>query len=224
MKKFIVDTGEKKYIVKAKDAKRAVELVKKIDDAGWFNLTIIELEDSSELTLTKLVKDVKKIVRHRVAEITNGRFDADVLRLQVLVVEDGRTTKFNWMEVPIAYRLSLKALRELSAEAEHKIYKVQSEIKAKLKQFAGKQIYKDKSIATDSFEDAEHIDDANISYIKICKVCNHYKPGNKGYCDVAGRYQAINVANNCPYFSGEKYAFDRDRAHAFRRGPLKFGK
>lgn len=167
MKKFIVDAGKKKYIVKANDAKRAVELVKKINDAGWFNLTIIELEDSSELTLTKLVKDVKKIVRHRVAEITNGRFDADVLRLQVLVVEDGRTTKFNWMEVPIAYRLSLKALRELSAEDEHKVYKVQSEIKAKLKQFAGKQIYKDKSIATDSFEDAPKITQLSRNFGRV---------------------------------------------------------
>jgi len=32
MKKFIVDTGKKKYIVKAKDAEYAVELVKTIDD------------------------------------------------------------------------------------------------------------------------------------------------------------------------------------------------
>ena len=32
MKKFIVDTGKKKYRIKANDAKRAVVLVKKIDD------------------------------------------------------------------------------------------------------------------------------------------------------------------------------------------------
>lgn len=163
MKTFIVDTGKKKYKVKANNAEHAVKLIKKIDDeasqlqindAGWFGLTIIELQDSSELTLTKLVKDVKKIVRYTVAEITNGRFDAGVLRLQVLV-KDLMTNKFTWMEVPIAYRLSYDTLRKLRAEAEYKADKAQSEINAKLKQFAGKQIYKNNSIATDSFIDDE---------------------------------------------------------------------
>ena len=62
-------------------------------------------------------------------------------------------------------------------------------------------------------------DMANIIYIKTCKVCDHYKPGKKGYCDTLGGYQVINVANGCPHFSGEKYAFDRDRAHTVGERP-----
>lgn len=45
MKKFIVDTGKKKYIVKAKDAKRAVELVKKIDDKIKKPYSIVKIEN-----------------------------------------------------------------------------------------------------------------------------------------------------------------------------------
>ena len=45
MKKFIVDTGEKKYIVKAKDAKRAVELVKKIDDKIKKPYSVVKIEN-----------------------------------------------------------------------------------------------------------------------------------------------------------------------------------
>jgi len=40
MKKFIVDTGKKKYSVKAKDAEHAVELVKKIDDEDDIGLSL----------------------------------------------------------------------------------------------------------------------------------------------------------------------------------------
>ncbi len=64
----------------------------------------------------------------------------------------------------------------------------------------------------------------NIIYIKTCKVCDHYKPGKNGYCDTLGGYQVINVANGCPHFSGEKYAFDRDRAHAVGERPSTFSK
>lgn len=149
MKKFIVDTGKKKYSVEANDAEHAVELVKKIADAGWFDFTLIEIQDSTELTLTKLVKDVKKVVRRTVAEITNGRFDSGTLRLQVLV-KDNMTNKFNWMELPISYGLSYDVLIKLHTEDKNKAKKAQSEINAKLKQFAGKQLYKDKSIVSDS--------------------------------------------------------------------------
>ena len=72
--------------------------------------------------------------------------------------------------------------------------------------------------------DRKEQDMANIIYIKICKVCDHYKPGKKGYCDTLGGYQAINVANGCPHFSGEKYAFDRDRAHTVGERPSTFSK
>jgi len=65
---------------------------------------------------------------------------------------------------------------------------------------------------------------ANIIYIKTCKVCNHFKPGNRGYCDKIGGYQVINVANGCPHFSGERYAFNRDRAQTVGERPSTFSK
>jgi hypothetical protein len=65
---------------------------------------------------------------------------------------------------------------------------------------------------------------ANISYIKICKKCKHFSKDNKGLCPILGKYQVINVANSCEYFDGEKYKFDRDKAHAIGERPSTFGK
>lgn len=65
---------------------------------------------------------------------------------------------------------------------------------------------------------------ANIVYVKICKVCNHFKQGNRGYCDKIGGFQVTNVANGCPHFSGEKYSFNRDRAQTVGERPSTFSK
>ena len=66
---------------------------------------------------------------------------------------------------------------------------------------------------------------SNISYIKICKNCKHYELyKNKSICPVLGKRQLINVANNCEYFEGEKYKFDRDKAHAIGERPSTFSK
>lgn len=63
MKKFIVDTGKKKYIVKAKDAKRAVELIKKTDDNA--------IDDSPKITQLS-----RNFGRVRVLE-RNGYFEIE---------------------------------------------------------------------------------------------------------------------------------------------------
>lgn len=65
---------------------------------------------------------------------------------------------------------------------------------------------------------------SNIIEIKVCKVCDHYKPGSKGYCSTLGGYQVINVANSCPHFSGEKYKFDRNRSVVIGERPSTFSR
>jgi hypothetical protein len=65
---------------------------------------------------------------------------------------------------------------------------------------------------------------ANIYYIQVCKVCNHYNPNSKGFCKTLNKTQVINVANDCPYFEGEKYKFDRDKAMAMGERPSTFNK
>lgn len=65
---------------------------------------------------------------------------------------------------------------------------------------------------------------SNIIEIKVCKACDHYKQGNKGYCSTLGGYQVTNVANGCPHFSGDKYKFDRDKARAIGERPSTFSK
>lgn len=64
----------------------------------------------------------------------------------------------------------------------------------------------------------------NIIYIKICKVCEHYKKENKGRCDTLGKFQTINTANSCPHFSGDKYAFNRNKAKTIGERPSTFSK
>lgn len=65
---------------------------------------------------------------------------------------------------------------------------------------------------------------ANISYIKVCTVCQHFGKRVKGFCPVLGNYQVSNCANGCEYFCGEKYAFDYDKAMAMGERPSTFGK
>lgn len=65
---------------------------------------------------------------------------------------------------------------------------------------------------------------ANISYIQVCKVCDHYNPSSKGLCATLGKRQVINVANNCPHFSGEKYKFDHDKAKTIGERPSTFSR
>jgi len=69
---------------------------------------------------------------------------------------------------------------------------------------------------------------ARISYIKTCTVCEHfekhYKGRDKTVCEISGKRQVSNVANNCEYFKGEKYAFNHDRAHTIGERPSTFSK
>ena len=53
------------------------------------------------------------------------------------------------------------------------------------------------------------IDGKNIVLIQICKNCDCFDPTSHGRCATLGKWQVINMANNCPYFCGELYEFDR---------------
>lgn len=69
---------------------------------------------------------------------------------------------------------------------------------------------------------------ANIIYIKTCKVCEHFEKHYKGrgkiVCEISGKRQVSNVPNNCEYFKGEKYAFNRDTARTIGERPSTFSK
>jgi hypothetical protein len=66
---------------------------------------------------------------------------------------------------------------------------------------------------------------ARISYIKVCKNCEHYELyKGKDKCPVLGKRQLTNVANGCEYFKGEKYAFNHDRAHTIGERPSTFSR
>lgn len=75
MKNFIVDTGKKKYRVKANDAEHAVELIKKIAD-----------EASQLQTVNALIEDEKAAVEAYDVAIENLRGKIPEESLQAIIV------------------------------------------------------------------------------------------------------------------------------------------
>lgn len=69
---------------------------------------------------------------------------------------------------------------------------------------------------------------ARISYIKTCTVCEHfekhYKSRDKTVCEISGKRQVSNIANNCESFKGEKYKFDHDKARTIGERPSTFSR
>lgn len=137
-------------LARAADGLDAVRKVSAVKDAGWFNSEIIKINSASEITLAKIVSDVKKAAHPKlVAEITNGRLDGNSLSLQLLVRKDFNGG-FTWMEMPIMYELNFDIAKKLYLEGGFNLEKASSEIREKLKQFVGKQLYKDKTIVSDA--------------------------------------------------------------------------
>jgi len=73
MKKFIVDTGKKKYIVEATDAEHAVELIKQIDDAEHAVKLIKKIDDERTATVQR-VKMTKEKGKYWIVEYESSPY------------------------------------------------------------------------------------------------------------------------------------------------------
>ena len=73
MKKFIVDTGKKKYKVEANDAEHAVKLIKKIDDAEHAVKLIKKIDDERTATVQR-VKMTKEKGKYWIVEYESSPY------------------------------------------------------------------------------------------------------------------------------------------------------
>ena len=78
MKKFIVDTGKKKYIVKAKDAERAVKLV---------NGTVTDknLQDSIKDDENDIKRDGISLLERTITQLKRGEYQSAVNNAQLFI-------------------------------------------------------------------------------------------------------------------------------------------
>lgn len=143
--------------------------ITKINDAGYYSTRYLDVNSASELTLSKIVDVVRKNANGKVAKITNGRIPSSSdYTIEFQVLEKDRKD-FTWQEMPISVNLRYREQDEISRKREW------AAIRQKLKSFANKTIYEDKTIRTDSIKD--EYDDADLQFLidDEIEAINSYK-------------------------------------------------
>ena len=130
----------------------AVSKVKdsKLKDGGWYSTEYIKIKSVNDITLSNIVKAVKKVVRSDVKKITNGTLESgNVLALQVYAKDD-MSDRFKWAEVSLSFELDDITRYYNNDKFDNIAFrKAMSEIKSKLKTYTNKTIYEDRSMTTD---------------------------------------------------------------------------
>lgn len=155
MKKFKITKGNKVYIVDAKSHIDAINKVKSIKDSGIIYGTLfIDLNSPNELTASKIVQEVKnEIGNNKIAEIrggsftpvsehSNGRLDLDF--------KEFKNNEWGTNHITLTVRPSLPFIMKTMKDDPKSAYKLRAELNNKLKQFANKTIYSNKSFTMDS--------------------------------------------------------------------------
>lgn len=155
MKKFKITQGDRVYIVDAKSHIDAINKVKSIKDSGIIYGTLfINLTSPNELTVSKIVQEVKnKIGNNKIAEIRGGSFtpvsEHSDGRLD-LDFKEFKNNEWGTNHITLTVRPSLPFLMKTMKDDPKSAYKLRAELNNKLKQFANKTIYSNKSFTMDS--------------------------------------------------------------------------
>lgn len=150
MKTFKVKHGNRTFKVFADSGVEAIEKVRAVADAGWFNNTTVTVKSANDVSLSLIVSTVKRVAGRFVKKIMNGKLRDMTLILQVYV-KDNMTGRFNWMELPITFMLDFNAANKVRAQNEdYGVKKLLSEIIQKIKTFENRTIYEDKALVADS--------------------------------------------------------------------------
>lgn len=156
MKKFKITRGDRVYIVDAKSHIDAINKVKSIKDSGInYGTLFIDLNSPNELTASRIVQELKnEIGNNKIAEIRGGSFTP--LREYGSASLDLDFKEFknnewgtNHIRLMVRSALSLPVLTKMKEDPKS-AYKLRAELNNKLKQFANKTIYSNKSFTMDS--------------------------------------------------------------------------
>lgn len=156
MKKFKITKGNRVYIVDAKSHIDAINKVKSIKDSGInYGTLFIDLNSPNELTASKIVQELKNEIRNnKIAEIRGGSFtpvsEHNDGRLD-LDFKEFKNNEWGTNHITLTVRSSLPVfMKAMKDDPKYGAYKLRAELNNKLKQFANKTIYSNKSFTMDS--------------------------------------------------------------------------
>lgn len=156
MKKFKITKGNKVYIVDAKSHIDAINKVKSIKDGSIdYGTLTIDLNSPNELTSSKIVQELKnRIGNNKIAEIRGGTFiplrEYGSASLE-LDFKEFRYNDWGTNSITLAVSWTVPAMdKALKNDPKYGAYKLRAELNNKLKQFANKTIYSNKSFTMDS--------------------------------------------------------------------------
>ena len=156
MKKFKITRGDRVYIVDAKSHIDAINKVKSIKDGSIdYGTLTIDLNSPNELTSSKIVQELKsRIGNDKIAEIRGGSFiplrEYGSASLE-LDFKEFRYNNWGTNSITLAVSYTVPAMdKALKNDPKYGAYKLRTELNNKLKQFANKTIYSNKSFTMDS--------------------------------------------------------------------------
>lgn len=156
MKKFKITKGNRVYIVDAKSHIDAINKVKSIKDGSIdYGTLTIDLNSPNELTSSKIVQELKsRIGNDKIAEIRGGSFiplrEYGSASLE-LDFKEFRYNNWGTNSIILAVSYTVPAMdKALKNDPKYGAYKLRTELNNKLKQFANKTIYSNKSFTIDS--------------------------------------------------------------------------
>lgn len=166
-----------KYIDNIKDSK--------IKDSGInYGTLFIDLTSPNELTAPKIVQELKnEIGNNKIAEIRGGSFtpvsEHSDGRLD-LDFKEFKNNEWGTNHITLMVRSSLPFLmKTMKDDPKYGAYKLRAELNSKLKQFANKTIYSNKSFTMDSSikdEPLNNVDQINSDIQKLYDIAKQYGP------------------------------------------------
>ena len=186
-----------KYIDNIKDSK--------IKDSGInYGTLFIDLTSPNELTAQKIVQELKnEIGNNKIAEIRGGSFtpvsEHSDGRLD-LDFKEFKNNEWGTNHITLMVRSSLPFLmKTMKDDPKYGAYKLRAELNSKLKQFANKTIYSNKSFTMDS-----SIKDEDYSkYLSIVKQLEKLvEPANRALQQKIAKYGVTkqDIRNNSPKY------------------------
>lgn len=166
-----------KYIDNIKDSK--------IKDSGInYGTLFIDLTSPNELTASKIVQELKnEIGNNKIAEIRGGSFtpvsEHSDGRLD-LDFKEFKNNEWGTNHITLMVQSSLPFLiKTMKDDPKYGAYKLRAELNSKLKQFANKTIYSNKSFTMDSSikdEPLNNVDQINSDIQKLYDIAKQYGP------------------------------------------------
>ena len=157
----------------------------KMKDSGInYGTLFIDLNSPNELTASKIVQELKnEIGNNKIAEIRGGSFtpvsEHSDGRLD-LDFKEFKNNEWGTNHITLMARSSLPFLmKTMKDDPKYGAYKLRAELNSKLKQFANKTIYSNKSFTMDSSikdEPLNNVDQINSDIQKLYDIAKQYGP------------------------------------------------